>query len=295
VHVIWLDAVYLDAEDPDIIEQFVDTSTNTPRDPGADGSNPLDGDHAPLVCHKAPAAAHTVNAGTGGDADTAGVFTDGTSPGSYAGDFTQVNVSITQTDAVTSGTNANVWTYLGRDIGEAAGDRIVFVTSHSESGNGTPSCTINGIAATLIAVGLGTIRVALFALLVPTGTTADIVITNNGSNSFGNAIIVHRATGLGEATPTAHDSASTVGTSLGAELTIPNGGIAIAASSSTDGGANNCAWSNITETFDSTMDNDATWTSAIDVYPVGGDIILTPTMTTAGASDRAIFASFAPA
>jgi hypothetical protein len=88
VHVIWLDAVYLDAEDPDIIEQFVDTSTNTPRDPGADGSNPLDGDHAPLVCHKAPAATHTVNAGTGGDADTAGVFTDGTSPGSYAGDFT---------------------------------------------------------------------------------------------------------------------------------------------------------------------------------------------------------------
>lgn len=81
----WANAAEIDFSDSDNIEQFWDTTNDLLRDPGSDGSNPTDGTQ-PLVCHKSPAATHTANAGSGGDADTAGTFTDGTSPGTYAAD-----------------------------------------------------------------------------------------------------------------------------------------------------------------------------------------------------------------
>lgn len=83
----WINNAEIDFTVADNIEQFWDTTADKLRDPGATGANPLDGASSPLVCHKSAAASHVTNAGTGGDADTAGTFTDGTSPGTYAADF----------------------------------------------------------------------------------------------------------------------------------------------------------------------------------------------------------------
>lgn len=86
IHLDWDDDSFIDFTNSDNIEQFWDTAADKLRQPGVDGSNPVDGAFSPLVCHKSGAAAHVVNSGTGGDADTAGTFTDGTSPGTYAAD-----------------------------------------------------------------------------------------------------------------------------------------------------------------------------------------------------------------
>jgi hypothetical protein len=93
----WADDSFIDFSDSDNREQFWDTTNDLLRVPGADGSNPTDGALSPLVCHKNHAASHTVNSGTGGDADTAGSFEDGTSPGAYAADFVPEAGSITGT------------------------------------------------------------------------------------------------------------------------------------------------------------------------------------------------------
>lgn len=90
----WIDDQNIDFTDADNIEQFWDTTNDLLRDPGATGSNPLDGASSPLVCHKSAAASHVTNSGTGGDADTAGTFTDGASPGTYATDFVPATASI---------------------------------------------------------------------------------------------------------------------------------------------------------------------------------------------------------
>lgn len=80
----WAHNIYIDASDAEWREQFWDTANDLLRDPGATGANPLGGVTQPLLCHKSAAASHTTNAGSGGDADTAGLFTDGTSPGTYS-------------------------------------------------------------------------------------------------------------------------------------------------------------------------------------------------------------------
>ena len=90
----WADDSFIDFSDSDSVEQFWDTTADLLRDPGNDGSNPVDGTFSPLVCHQASAASHVLNSGTGGDADTAGTFADGTSPGTYAGDFTPAALTL---------------------------------------------------------------------------------------------------------------------------------------------------------------------------------------------------------
>lgn len=80
----WAHPIWMDSADAEWREQFFDTTNDKLRDPGANGSNPLGAVTQPLLCHKSAAASHTTNAGSGGDADTAGTFTDGTSPGTYS-------------------------------------------------------------------------------------------------------------------------------------------------------------------------------------------------------------------
>jgi hypothetical protein len=96
VHQKWFDTTYIGpANDADVIEQFLNTTTHALRNPGTDGSNPLDGDHNPVACFKDPAGSHFVNSGSGGDADTgaggSGIFAAGVSPGDYAEDFSPGN------------------------------------------------------------------------------------------------------------------------------------------------------------------------------------------------------------
>ena len=292
----WIDDAAIDFTDADNIEQFWDTAAHTLRDPGAAGANPTDG-AAPLVCHKSVAATHSTNAGTGGDADTAGIFTDGTSLGTYAEDYVSASAAtIALMDTKTSAADGTVYTFTGVDIGAVASDRIVAVTVHSENtvGDGTRAVTIGGNAATEIesfsaANGSARTTTAIFALAVPSGTNADVVVTWERPQ-VRTAITVYRITGIPSLTP--HDTDFASGTSdLDVTLTIPDGSIVLAAATANN--ATTFTWFGVTERADGTIETCA-FSSASDVFATGADAALSATAASGSVQDTAVFASWGP-
>lgn len=82
--------------------------------------------------------------------------------------------------------DANSYTYTSQSIGTAASDRVVIVAAYGRRGaatNDISSITIGGAAATRIIVANNTTTggnsdlMGVYALLVPSGTAADIVVT----------------------------------------------------------------------------------------------------------------------
>lgn len=138
----------------------------------------------------------------------------------------------------TSGT-ASARTWTAHPIGAAASDRYVFVAAIMHSSAGTPrsinSVTVGGIAAALVNFSNaqksdgGTVAIGWYRALVPTGTTADIVVTASGSNSAA-MIYVWAVNGLGAV----YDASAVVGAtgtaSVGLSTTIatPPGGAVLA-------------------------------------------------------------------
>lgn len=146
----WIDGQHIDFADADSIEQFWDTTGDTLRDPGADGSNPLDGAFSPLVCHKSSAAGHATNAGPGGDADEAGIFADGASPGTYAEDIAAATVGAVEFTTPTA--SAFAWGNPGTS-GGADSDKVTLVVWYKlvtlPSVVGNPQTIINFETANL--------------------------------------------------------------------------------------------------------------------------------------------------
>jgi hypothetical protein len=71
----------IDLTDSDVRENWYDTTNDILRDPGAGGGNPVDASYTPDFFVAAWTATHGIGA------DTAGVFTDGVSPGEYGEDY----------------------------------------------------------------------------------------------------------------------------------------------------------------------------------------------------------------
>ena len=118
--------------------------------------------------------------------------------------------------ASTTATGSTVRTYSAMDIGTAAANRNVVIICHARSAN-INSATIGGVAATLHAHFLdGVQRVAVLSAVVPTGTTADIVVTHSG-NPGGVAVGVHAAYGT-----LAYASHATEGNGRIVSLTAPS-------------------------------------------------------------------------
>jgi hypothetical protein len=76
-------------------------------------------------------------------------------------------------------------TFTSQAIGTAASDRWVIITAAVQSSpSGAITCTVGGISATRVATGFQAsigIDAAIFAVNVPTGTTANIVFTSGGT------------------------------------------------------------------------------------------------------------------
>lgn len=170
-------------------------------------------------------------------------------------------VEITQT-ANPAGVNSssNVATYSGVAIGTAHASRIVVVVVGSELTSATiNSCTIGGNAMTAGDQGnQGVVYSRLFYLAVPTGTTADIVVTYGANaSSIQNHIAVYKVTGGVYASKGSHNSTdmdATAPLTTGTGITIANGGGFLAvAIGATDGGAK--AWANATEDLDDDVGN----------------------------------------
>jgi hypothetical protein len=154
--------------------------------------------------------------------------------------LTRLLPTITFTDVATTTTDGTSHSFVNMAIGAAHPRRRVFVVVQLTQNGGSvevSSATIGGIAAVIHIGTLSTTGVAILSALVPTGTTATVVI-NVSAESDGFGILVYRAINLRSTSP--------FHTAFGVEsgdkkegtlvvtcsLNIPDQGIILAASSS---------------------------------------------------------------
>lgn len=162
-------------------------------------------------------------------------------------------------EAVADATNATEYTFSAVDIGVAAGNRSVIVVINSR-GLGTTrtvsSATIGGIGATIsvqgtnIAGGNSSISAVIVAS-VPTGTTADVVVTFDAEML---------RCGIGSFSTTGIDNTATdsfVSTSDGdptGTIDVVAGGFAVGGAYSQEASPS-ASWTGLTERYDASLDS----------------------------------------
>lgn len=156
--------------------------------------------------------------------------------------------SVSYVTVVSSTTDASTYTFNSTNIGIADATRLVVVCIATNSGSVRTinRVTINGATATLIQKSDGgslNSKAGMYALAVPTGTTADIVV--NMSNTEGRCIVhVYALYNLTSTTPvTSNVSQNAASTSR--TLTVAgNAGDVVLGFSIFDGGTRTSTWSN---------------------------------------------------
>lgn len=192
------------------------------------------------------------------------------------------------TDGYT-GADQDPLTISAMGIGAAA-DRdlvIVGIQCHKGGTNLTAitGVTIGGVSATvLVSVdgndGSNAEVVALAAAVVPTGTTADVVIT--GNNGIRNAdVVVYTAKNVDT---TAHDTQSSTAANPSATIAVTAGGIIIAYAATANGGIT-FTWTNLTEDVDIVGTGGGASSGASDAFAVA-DAARTITATLSSGSSR---------
>jgi hypothetical protein len=174
---------------------------------------------------------------------------------------------VTQTG---SASNAGTYTFTDMAIGEAYDSRIVVVAVHSDGGNAAlSSVTIGGNLATIITTGSTAPRCALAYLVVPTGTTATIVI--NWSTGVGRTgVATWSLTGMGSSTPIDTDApATTTTTASVVTLDLPTGSFGVAAAS--HGGNNTASWDVGFEEYDVALETDQMRAAAVTLTGTGSN------------------------
>jgi hypothetical protein len=127
-------------------------------------------------------------------------------------------------------------TFSSCGIGPAYSTRYVIVGLTSRAGAATFTCTIGGVSATLMASilpGSTLTQVEFFAANVPTGATADIVISETGAGGVSRCCVAWWSTpNLSSFTPSAMAGTQTIsGSGLSVSLDMPAGGVGIAMAS----------------------------------------------------------------
>jgi hypothetical protein len=172
-------------------------------------------------------------------------------------------------DVASSSSNLFTYTFNGRAIGTASSDRIVVVCAMINARSTEPysvsGVTINGSAATLaVNSSLGR-NSAIFYLLVPTGTTANIVVTLSGSGTPGRCVAgIFTVKGYTNATPEVVGSAysDTNVASLSVPINVSSGAAAIACCYVGNNGTSGATWTSpMVEAFDFPIES-TTFTAA---------------------------------
>lgn len=150
--------------------------------------------------------------------------------------------------SATSSASQTSYTFAAQNIGDPATDRLVIVgaSGYSTTSRTFTSITIGGTAATMHIRATTAISFpgGIGSLVVPSGSTADIVITFSGSASTA-AIVVYAAYRLGSTTPVGTGQSS--GTAPSIALTTVAGGVAM---SNIRSGTSNLNWVGLQEDVD---------------------------------------------
>ncbi len=132
--------------------------------------------------------------------------------------------------ASSTGSSTAVFTYANVGIGVAAANRRVIANGClASSGLTIVSVTIGGIAATVAQDGAGNNLSFVASAVVPTGTTADIVVTYSGGNFLSAPMHIWTVNNdlLQSATPTFATHHPTAATAANIALVTANGGFTI--------------------------------------------------------------------
>jgi len=212
-----------------------------------------------------------------------------------------VPVTVSYTASAGDATDATAYTFSSQAIGTAGANRKVVVgTSCTRSAGAATSVstlTIGGVSATLVVAaptdGVNDRPTEFWQADVPTGTTADIVVT------WGDAAV---RCGIGvwavyDAASAANDTGSSVADPMTDTLNIPANGVAIGFSNSSGGTPATHVWTGLTEDFDSVNpEAEDVYSGASDAFAVvqtGLTIESNPSV--ASAANGFVIASWGPA
>lgn len=185
----------------------------------------------------------------------------------------------------TDTSNSSSYTFSAQTIGTASADRRVIVGVHMEGARSITSATIGGVSATIVIQGGGSGKSGILIAAVPTGTTADVVITLPGSNSSC-AIGVWSVTGM--TSDTAVDTGDVFDDPAADTLSTANGGICIAvATRATIGNVN---WTGATEVYDDT-DGSSLLFSGASAQTTGESITISANFSGSG-DGKVLFATW---
>lgn len=177
-------------------------------------------------------------------------------------------VAISYTDFEIQDSAATTFTYTSKAIGAIDGNRRVIVATGStvNASRTVSSVTVGGISATQAVTaessGSGVYaRTSIWIATVPSGTTANIVVTYSASVNR-SAISVWAAYGLQSSTATSTGSSSSSSDPMTASLTINTGGIGVGmAHNYYGGGHTSYTWTNLTEDNDNVSGSGTVGTS----------------------------------
>lgn len=170
--------------------------------------------------------------------------------------------------ATPDASDLTTYTFASQNIGAAASDRLVIVAYSSINGNGTgvgiSSVTIGGVTATIAHSSGTNVSAGLAWALVPTGTTASIVLTF-AIGQTNCVAATYRLTG--QQSSTAFDTDTPAGgatAARSASIDVPAGGCVIASAGEA---AVSMTWTGATEDQDSSNGSSASKTSATAITP----------------------------
>jgi hypothetical protein len=179
------------------------------------------------------------------------------------------------------------FTFSSIAIGTAAANRYVIVgIGATATPTAVLSVTVGGIAATqVVSQVAGNSIAAIWIALVPTGTTATIVITFTGSTQKC-SIGVWSATGI---SPTALSTASSTANPASLALTTINGGFAIAHMEVDSTGT--YTWTNATQRYAANIDSFSSYSGA-DALTSTSSLTITATPTGGSTARPSVAASW---
>lgn len=213
---------------------------------------------------------------------------------------TPVAVSYVGTTADTS--DSSTYTFTSHAIGTATADRVVLVAvgvRSATAGVSISSMTIGGVSATELAEAStgSNVSVAVYGLLVTSGTTATIVVTPSASCQRCQ-IAVYEMTGTGGSTTTSA-TATDITSPTSTTITIPVNGAAVAGAFGQSASAVGTAtWAGLTKDADEDLENTNNRFTSARLNSASGAVGLSIGVTWSGgtpsAADALCAVAFAP-
>lgn len=199
-------------------------------------------------------------------------------------------VSYVTSNAILSTTST--YTFSTQSIGTAQADRVVYVAIGIIGGNlaTTSNVTIAGTGASkLIEVTAANNSSAIWALAVPTGTTATIVVTTS-ANCTGCSIAIYSANNVRNiTTANATNSLSTAKTASTLDLLATGAGFAIGYM--TDDNSTGASWTGLTSNVNNSSGVISSWRNAASAnFTTSGNKAISASFT-GGAGAVASFAT----